>query len=62
MRLSIAVFLIRICSERIYKIIIYATMVMVLAFSTFYFFVILFQCSPVDYFWNRKNHTPPRVG
>lgn len=23
-------------------------------FSIFYFFLALFQCSPVDYFWNRK--------
>lgn len=53
-RLSIAVFLIRICLKRIYKFIIYATMAMVTGFSIFYFFLVLFQCSPVDFFWNRK--------
>ena len=53
-RLSIAVFLIRICLKPIYKFIIYATMVMVTGFSIFYFFLVLFQCSPVDFFWNRK--------
>jgi hypothetical protein len=56
-RLSIAVFLIRICLKRAYKIIIYATMVMVTSFSIFYFFLVLFQCSPVSFFWNGK---PPQ--
>jgi hypothetical protein len=53
-RLSIAVFLIRICLKRAYKIIIYMAMVMVTAFSIFYFFLVLFQCSPVSFFWNGK--------
>jgi len=52
-RLSISVFLIRICLRRIYKIIIYVTVAIVLIFSTFYVFLILFQCSPVDFFWNQ---------
>lgn len=53
-RLSIAVFLIRICIKRVLKIIIYVSMTMITGFSIFYFFLVLFQCSPVDYFWNRK--------
>jgi hypothetical protein len=53
-RLSIAVFLIRICIKRVFKIIIYVAMTMIVAFSIFYFFLVLFQCSPIDYFWNRK--------
>lgn len=56
-RLSIALFLIRICVKRMMKVIIYATMAGVTAFSIFYFFLALFQCSPIDYFWNRKK--PP---
>jgi len=52
-RLSIAVFLIRICIKRVLKIIIYVSMTMITGFSIFYFFLVLFQCSPVDYFWNQ---------
>lgn len=52
-RLSIALFLIRICVKRIMKVIIYATMAGVTVFSIFYFFLALFQCSPIDYFWNQ---------
>jgi hypothetical protein len=29
-------------------------MAMVIVFSTFYIFFDIFQCSPVDYFWERK--------
>jgi len=51
-RASISVFLIRICVKRVLKVIIYTTMAVVVVFSTIYFFIVLFQCSPVDYFWN----------
>lgn len=50
-RLSVAVFLLRICIKPIHKIIIYGTMVMVIVYSTFYFFLVIFQCHPVSYFW-----------
>lgn len=53
-RLSISVFFIRIFPNRIYKIIIYITMAVVILFSTFYFFLVLFQCSPPNFFWKRK--------
>lgn len=52
-RLSIAVFLLRICVKTTHKVIIYATLAGVLAFSTFYFFLVLFQCSPVSFFWGQ---------
>ena len=57
-RLSIAIFLIRICIKPIYKIIIYTTMVAITGFSIFYFFLVLFQCSPVSFFWNRTSPIP----
>jgi hypothetical protein len=53
-RFSIAVFLLRLCVIRIHKIIIYGSMAMILAYSIFYFFLVLFQCWPVSYFWNGK--------
>ncbi|TVY34859.1 hypothetical protein LSUB1_G005407 [Lachnellula subtilissima] len=52
-RLSIAVFLLRICVKTVHKIIIYAALAMMLAYSTFYFFLIIFQCSPVSFFWGQ---------
>jgi hypothetical protein len=52
-RLSIAVFLLRICVKPIHKYIIYGTLAMVITFSTFYFFLVLFQCSPVTFFWGQ---------
>lgn len=52
-RLSIAVFLLRICVRTVYKIIIYLTLALMILYSLFYFFLVLFQCSPVSYFWNQ---------
>ncbi|OBT97393.2 hypothetical protein VE01_04363 [Pseudogymnoascus verrucosus] len=52
-RLSISVFLLRICLQRKYKVIIYGTMAMVMAFSTFYLFLLIFRCSPVNFFWDQ---------
>jgi len=52
-RLSIAVFLLRICVKTVHKIIICATLAMMLAYSIFYFFLVIFQCSPVSFFWGQ---------
>lgn len=53
LRLSIAVFLLRICVKRAHKYLIYATMIMIIIFSTFYFFLAIFQCQPTSYFWGQ---------
>jgi hypothetical protein len=50
-RLSTAVFLIRLSTQRVHKWTIYITVATFMVFSIFYFFLVLFQCSPVDYFW-----------
>ncbi|CZR50852.1 related to integral membrane protein [Phialocephala subalpina] len=52
-RLSIAVFLLRICVKPIHKNIVYGTLTMVILFSIFYFFLVLFQCTPYSYFWEQ---------
>lgn len=52
-RLSIAVFLLRICVKPFHKNIVYGTLSMVVVFSTFYFFLVLFQCTPYSYFWGQ---------
>jgi hypothetical protein len=52
-RLSIAVFLLRICIKPGERWLIYGTLTMVISFSIFYFFLDLFQCSPVSFFWRQ---------
>ncbi len=51
LRLSISIFLLRICVKRSHKYLIYATMTMVIVFSTFYFLLAIFQCQPTNFFW-----------
>jgi hypothetical protein len=58
LRCSIAVFLLRICDKRIHKVIIYATTGTIIGFSIFYFFLVIFQCHPVSYYWTRFESNP----
>jgi hypothetical protein len=53
LRLSIAVFLLRICVKRFHKYLIYGTMIMVIVYSMFYLLLAVFQCQPTSYFWNQ---------
>jgi hypothetical protein len=52
-RLSIAVFLLRICVKPIHRYIIHFTLLSIILFTTFYFFLVIFQCSPVSFFWGQ---------
>jgi hypothetical protein len=52
-RASISVFLNKLCVSRAHKIIVWGTMAVVIAFSTFYIFLAIFQCNPPSYFWER---------
>ncbi|KAG0651037.1 hypothetical protein D0Z07_2499 [Hyphodiscus hymeniophilus] len=52
-RLSIAVFLLRIAIKPLHRGIIFGTLGTVIAFSLFYFFLIIFQCHPVSFFWQQ---------
>jgi len=54
-RLSISMSLIRISVIATYKIIIYSIIAVVIVFSIAYFFILVFQCSPVDLFWRQFN-------
>jgi hypothetical protein len=57
-RLSIIMFLLKmVTTERICKIIIYTTAVIIIGSTTFYFFLALFQCYPISFFWDRKTLT-----
>ncbi|KAH6709527.1 hypothetical protein BKA61DRAFT_614489 [Leptodontidium sp. MPI-SDFR-AT-0119] len=52
-RLSIAVFLLRICIKPLHKKIVYGTSIVMIAFTVFYFFLVIFQCKPTSYFWGQ---------
>lgn len=55
LKMSIAVFLLRIAVTKSYRIILYVTMAFVMIFSIGYFLFLVFQCSPVNYFWLQFN-------
>jgi hypothetical protein len=53
LKVSIAIFLSRICVKRSQIVTIWIVIGVVTVFSIFYFFLIVFQCSPVTYFWTQ---------
>lgn len=53
-KLSIAVFLLRVVRERVHKWILYAAVVVSVFAGTAFFFITMFQCAPVYYFWDRE--------
>ncbi|KAJ6127792.1 hypothetical protein N7471_009009 [Penicillium samsonianum] len=52
-KISIIIALLRITISRIHAYILYTAMALATAVGLIFFFVTIFQCSPVDYFWNR---------
>ena len=52
-KLSIGWFLLRIAIKRIHSWIIYAAMAMSVIAGVVFFFVTLFQCNPISYFWDK---------
>ncbi|RDW64003.1 hypothetical protein BP5796_10505 [Coleophoma crateriformis] len=54
-RLSVAIFLLKICISPAHRFIIYGTMTSIILFSIAFFFLILFQCHPVSFFWNQSS-------
>lgn len=56
--MSIAVFLSRIAVKKSHRIILYTTTAGVIIFSLGYFLFLVFQCSPIDYFWNQFSLKP----
>lgn len=53
LKASISIFLLRICIKRGQTITIWIVISVVMVFSIFYFFLIIFQCHPIDYFWTQ---------
>lgn len=50
---SIGLFLLRITIKRVHDWIIYIAMFMSIITAVVFFFVTIFQCQPVEYFWNQ---------
>jgi hypothetical protein len=53
-KLSIIIALLRITVDRIHAYILYAAMMLATAIGIVFFFFTMFQCTPVDFFWNRS--------
>lgn len=50
---SIAIMLLRLMVATWHRIVIYAVLIITELFSTAFFFLFIFQCSPSSYFWMR---------
>ncbi|KAI2642564.1 hypothetical protein GGS21DRAFT_178478 [Xylaria nigripes] len=53
LKLTVGVFLLRICSQMWHKVTIWIVLVVCVVFNTCYFFLAAFQCRPVRYFWEQ---------
>lgn len=57
----VGLLLLRICShQRWLRITIHALLCVVTLFNIFYVFLLMFQCSPVQYYWLRFKEHPPK--
>lgn len=54
---SIALFLLRVAVRRAHIWIIYGAMAITVVTCLAFFFVLIFQCSPVSYFWDKYTQT-----
>ncbi|KAJ5238181.1 hypothetical protein N7489_008272 [Penicillium chrysogenum] len=52
-KISIIIALLRITVSRVHAYILYAVIALATAIGLIFFFFTMFQCSPVDFFWNR---------
>jgi hypothetical protein len=50
---TVGIFLLRIISTRWQRVLIWTVLGVILVFNVFYLFIVVFQCSPPNYFWNR---------
>ncbi|KAG9254598.1 uncharacterized protein F5Z01DRAFT_654303 [Emericellopsis atlantica] len=56
---SIALFLLRICVDRVHKIIIWTVTGITEIYSLFFFLLFILQCRPTSLFWLRVTENPP---
>jgi hypothetical protein len=55
-KISIGCFLLRIAVRKLHTYIIYAAMLVSVAAGGTFFFVTLFQCNPISFFWNKSQN------
>ncbi|KAJ6103511.1 hypothetical protein N7486_005938 [Penicillium sp. IBT 16267x] len=56
-KVSIIITLLRITVDRVHAYILYAAITLATAVGLVFLFFTIFECSPVDYFWNRQTET-----
>jgi ABC-type sulfate transport system permease component len=56
-KMSIALFLLRVAVNRVHRRIIHASIAMSVASLLSFFFVCLFQCWPISYYWDKHTQT-----
>lgn len=52
-RVSIALFLLRIAVKKWHRMVLHAIIAATTVMTIVYFFIVVFQCSPPSYFWER---------
>jgi hypothetical protein len=52
-KISIGVFLTRICSKKYQTYVIWAVLTVVILFSTYFVILLVFQCRPVSFLWTK---------
>lgn len=53
LRVSVAILLARIASTKLQRNVIYGTLCLMICISIAFLFVVIFQCSPVEYYWTQ---------
>ncbi|OCK74789.1 hypothetical protein K432DRAFT_363110 [Lepidopterella palustris CBS 459.81] len=61
-KISVSIFLLRITVRKLYSWIIYSNLAVVLAFNSVVFFISIFQCQPVQYYWTKFEATQGAKG
>ncbi|KAJ8108448.1 hypothetical protein ONZ43_g6421 [Nemania bipapillata] len=53
LKLTVGLFLLRICGRKWQKIAIYTVLIVCIGFNSFYLFIAVFQCRPVEFYWEQ---------
>ncbi|KAJ5182078.1 hypothetical protein N7449_012225 [Penicillium cf. viridicatum] len=59
-KISICIFLLRICINRVHRLLLYSVMSLTVLAGLVFMFLMLLQCKPLSYFWTRMAHHPVR--
>jgi hypothetical protein len=60
LRTAVALLLLRIAHSKPQRIVIYVVIALMLIYSICFLFIVIFQCSPVSFFWNWHPGAPGR--